>query len=1080
MTLEQNVARPGAYSPAADDHEARVRILTDLDTNILVEAGAGSGKTTSLVGRMLALISRGTHVERIAAVTFTRKAANELRERLQLALETKIREEVAGGEKELVQRLERALRELDRSFVGTIHSFCARLLRERPLEVALDPDFREVSDDAWEQLSRDFWRRWIERARRTDDPALGELRAVGIDARSLYRGFALVMAYPDVDFSARATEPPDVASCRRELEDLLAAARALMPPDEPPDSWDPLMRLVRRLDFQRRVNDWSGVSGFCAAIERIATSQCKITQKRWSDTKEGKTRAKAIARAFDGLLAGPIADVLRCWSEHRYPIVMRFLRRASGEFARERHATGQLGFEDLLTHTATLLREHPRVRDELGARYAHVLVDEFQDTDPIQAELCFLLASNSAEGSDWRAVTPRPGALFVVGDPKQSIFRFRRADIQIYELVKERMERCGVVLALTRNFRSVRPIEELVNGHFSNVFGATATDAQAAFRPMQTVKKPAISDGVFRYDVHPDGASKEAIWAPDAAMVASWIARRIERGEHTAGSFLVLTMRKKPIELYARALSERNIPVATTGARLPQERELRELLVVLHAIADPENTVAVAAALEGLFFGLSPADLFDARQAGARFSLTHPPTDESLPAGRSLARLHQWWRLSQRHPADVLLDRILDDTGLLFHAASQPLGDARAGALLHMVEALRAVSIAGASGITDAMDSVELLLDADAADAPLRAGRTDAVRVMNLHKAKGLEADVVVLVAPVELEPKAPLVSIRRGPDERARGGIRIMDDDRVLAQPPGWSAMAADEASFLSAEGERLLYVAATRARRELVVAQCVRSNSKGPVADRSAWSPLAPLLDSLATQLELPNSAPAGRRRVTRSIADVERAIAQVETRRRAADLQSLRVTTVTASAREAPDASRPREADRADARLDGGEDGGGGGLGRDWGRAVHRALQAMGLGRSGEALTSFLRAVAREERLTADDVNRLESLLDDVQRSAAWQRLMARGAPHFELPVMRSVRDGERELITHGVIDAAAVGADGWLVVDWKTDAVDDATWAERLAKYTRQLGAYQTIMASLTGAAVEGTIERLKQR
>ncbi|NUR19679.1 MAG: UvrD-helicase domain-containing protein, partial [Gemmatimonadaceae bacterium] len=124
---------------APADEAARSRILTDLDTNLLVEAGAGSGKTTSLVGRMVALVERGTPVERIAAVTFTRKAANELRERFQLALESRVRGDAPNAES--AERCEAALRQLDAAFLGTIHSFCGRLLRERPLEVGLDPSF---------------------------------------------------------------------------------------------------------------------------------------------------------------------------------------------------------------------------------------------------------------------------------------------------------------------------------------------------------------------------------------------------------------------------------------------------------------------------------------------------------------------------------------------------------------------------------------------------------------------------------------------------------------------------------------------------------------------------------------------------------------------------------------------------------------------------------------------------------------------------------------------------------------------------------------------------------------------------
>ncbi|MDB4879769.1 MAG: hypothetical protein JWL60_1215, partial [Gemmatimonadetes bacterium] len=443
-----------------NDQAARDRIRTDLAANMLVEAGAGSGKTTSLVERMLEHVRTGTPVDRLTAVTFTRKAANELRERFQVRLERAVRETTADGEEGV--RYAAALREMDRAFLGTIHSFCARLLRERPLEVGLDPGFQEISDEDWEDARLRFWRRWLERVRRDDAPLLAELQGVGIDPSMLHDGFKAVMTYPDVEFPVAASARPDTASCRRELEKLIVAARASMPAGEPGDGYDDLMRLVRRMEFRRSVGHFDDIAGFCAVLETISSTACKVVQKRWSDTKEGKANAKALSDAFVALLEGPIADVLRCWREHRYPIVIATLQRAARDYELERHATGQLGFEDLLSLTARLLRENPAVRDELGARYAYLLVDEFQDTDPIQAEVCFLLASPSSEGTNWRTVVPRPGSLFVVGDPKQSIFRFRRADIGIYELVKRRMEGFGVVLPLTANFRSVSSIEAVV------------------------------------------------------------------------------------------------------------------------------------------------------------------------------------------------------------------------------------------------------------------------------------------------------------------------------------------------------------------------------------------------------------------------------------------------------------------------------------------------------------------------------------------------------------------------------------------------------------------------------------------
>lgn len=1051
-----------AYTPPASDDAARESILTDLDTNMLVEAGAGSGKTTSLVGRMYALVARGEPVERIAAVTFTRKAANELRERFQLRLEQAIRESEPGSEARV--RADRALRDLDRAFLGTIHSFCGRLLREHPLEVGLDPGFEEIAEEAWDQLVRGFWNRWLERAKLTNDAALVELRALHVDPRTLFAGFKCVLDYRDVEFALAEVPAPDITACRAKLEALLVRAQALIPKEEPAGGWDALMGLVRRLQYLRRVANWGKTAHFCDALAEFSKSRCEIKQYKWSDNKEGKARAKDLSADFTALFDADVTTVLTRWREHRYPAVMRYLQRAAAEFARERHATGQLGFEDLLMLCATLLRENAAVRDALGARYRRLLVDEFQDTDPIQAEVCFLLASEASHGADWRAVTPRPGALFFVGDPKQSIYRFRRADIQVFEQVRAKIAECGAVLALTRNFRSVAPIGDLVNRYFGEgVFPAGATDVQAPFSPMQTVQELQPGDGIYHYAVKPDGRSKDAIVEPDAAQVATWIASRIERGERKAGDFLILTENTKTLAAYARALGERNVPVSTTGAKLPQEHELNELLVVLRAIADPENPVAIAAALEGLFFGCSPADLYDARVAGIHFSITHRPASEELIAARGMAQLHAWWIVSQRHAADVLLERILDDTGLLYYATGLPLGDARAGALLHLIEGLRSASTTGANGITDAMSWIEVLLEKDAGDAPLRPGRADAVRVMNLHKAKGLEAPVVILAAPTNVTQHPPKLHVSRGDAGQATGGMLILDEKDVIAQPAGWDAMADTEARFAAAEKQRLLYVAATRAKRELVIARCEREKTP----DTSFWSPLVPLATELGTRLTLEAGAAPGRRAVEREATSMVDAGGAARAATEAATRESIAISTVTESAKQESETARAYDLPRAPGR------------GAAWGRAVHRAIEAMGNGRGGASLDAFVAAVCADEGLGDDACEQLRELLADVRASDLWQQFVGGGDTRFELPIMQCASGDDRELVTEGVIDAAVRDSDGWWLVDWKTDDVDGSGWERRRAAYERQIGAYERMVASLTGEPVAAALlQRLR--
>lgn len=1050
------------------DAAARERIRTDLATNLLVEAGAGSGKTTALVDRLLQHVQTGTSVEQLAAVTFTRKAADELREKFQLRLEKAVYESAVDSLTQ--QRCATALRELDRAFLGTIHAFCARILREHPLEAGLDPDFDEIPEADVEPMNREFWRLWLDNARRLNDPDLQALQACGIDSADLHAGFQQVMTYADVDFSTADVPVPDVTTCRATLVGLLSRALALLPAVSPPAGADGLMQVTQQLRFHEGVSDWTDPTVFCTLLETLIKSKLIATQNRWSDTKAGRDAAKQLSVDYLAWFTDTVTPVMQQWREHRYPVVIRVLQRAVHDFQAERHERGLLGFDDLLRLCADLLRQHPAVRDELGLRYRYLLVDEFQDTDPVQAEVCLLLASESTGGSDWQSVTPRAGALFVVGDPKQSIYRFRRADIQIYERVKQRFTAFGALVSLTTNFRSVPAIAALVNAHFSEKFPVTATAEQAAFSELVPAHaaKAGVASGVYRYIVQSESSAD--LVARDATLVASFIAERIAGGEE-AGNFMILTERKAPISAYARALADRNIAVTTTGATLTQERELHEMMVVLRAVADPENQVLVAAALEGMFFGLTPADLYSARQYRLEFTIDAAPVVADHIVAHALAALHSWWLLAREHPTDVVLDRIFNDTGVLFLAASAPLGDARAGALLHLVETVRSAASIGRSGLTDAIGILDALLDAETDDAPLQPGRTDAVRIMNLHKAKGLEADIVILAAPTKRGEYPPEVHIVRGESGGATGGILITRGSgnarQRLAQPPAWDAMQLREVQFQRAEQDRLRYVATTRARRMLVVAQGEKPG-KTTTVDSSIWRPLAATLDALApVPLQIVVTTAPGRTLLLTSAAQLVESAATSRQRVDAARVPSVQRSTVTGDV--------TREENRAETALARGDTGG-----REWGVVVHRALGAMVRGRRDAGLRAFVSALVNAERLPPAVTDRLMALLEAVQASAVWTDISAAGALQSELSVMHAVHGGDSLQVMHGIIDAAVVTDSGWRIIDWKSDAASDAEWMRlRAEKYDRQVERYEALLTGVTGLSAAGVLQRVGQ-
>ncbi|MCU0647884.1 MAG: UvrD-helicase domain-containing protein [Gemmatimonadaceae bacterium] len=562
--------------PTVPDADARALAQTALDANLLVEAGAGSGKTTLMVDRVLALLARGTPPDQIAAVTFTRKAATELRERLAKRLEERVARATGTAEE---SALRTAQRQIDRAYIGTIHSFCSRLLREEALAARLAPDFVEPDPALLAVAAEEFLRAFADDARRLGTHGADRLRTLGIEPRDLVTAALTIDAQPDVAFVAHDMPCPDVALVVAALDALMTRAVALLPAGAPSGGWDRLQTFVRRWQIERDALDWTDAATVARATARIESFHAKqVILSRWIPERKAQAPITALRDDVLRFVSGELAEFLRAWRAHCYSPALRLATAASAAWRAHREANDRLTFEDLLVRTAALLRTHAVARDALGDRWRHLLVDEFQDTDPLQAEICLLLASPASEGNDWRMVTPRPGALFVVGDPKQSIYRFRRADIQTYEFVRGRFERFGHVVQLIANFRSTDAIATLVNAHFAVAFGAAphgvgttspsapaATATQAPFAPLVTACPAPPGTGVGRYDV-PTARAKAAVFDADAAMVASHIAESICAGVATPDDFLILTARKSELRAYAAALALRGVPAVTAGA----------------------------------------------------------------------------------------------------------------------------------------------------------------------------------------------------------------------------------------------------------------------------------------------------------------------------------------------------------------------------------------------------------------------------------------------------------------------------------------------------------------------------------
>jgi ATP-dependent helicase/nuclease subunit A len=1140
--------KPAVGVKSLSDEASRRAIREDLGTNILVEAGAGSGKTQMLAERMAAGIASGAYqVEHLAAVTFTRKAASELRGRFHLALERLLSEGSRGfrlppspripeageaeaeAEAEGEARVRAALANLERFFAGTIHSFCARLLRERPVESGVSPGFTELDEVQDEELRNRSWRDFITNMRSAGDRDMLDLLDTGVRPPDLHSAFAIICGNEDVEFPPGDATCPDTKAAWKALEKFWQDLQKHLPAHIDPETNCPIQMAALTFRGQMRVNR-SRLDRPSVIASLLQTWSCKseIKQFRWADTAAEKKRFRDLVNPLhEHFCAAVVTPHLAHWRQYVYRLSVTLLMRARDFAGKERRRRNSLNYGDLLNLTAKVLRENMQVRQALQQKYRHLFVDEFQDTDPVQAEIVFLLAANEqqadgpelfvgqglqtlplATGSsnssrdeqsarirtadreprtaDWRSVPSRSGALFVVGDPKQSIYRFRRADIEIYNIVRARFNdpAVGRVVPLTMNFRSVPALCEWANGVFDGPFPKAPTEHSPQFAPLdpdvEDVKgKPKSSSGLFTL-THA-GESKE-VPALDAAAIARYIRGEVDADRRKYSDFLILTRKKKDrIAPYAEALEELNIPIEVSGAgAFGKSEEVAALTVLLRALADPQDQLTLVNVLRGPLFGISDPELFEYKQTGGWFSIFATPSDQSPAApfdpslapapdrtadsgprtavGAALAALSQYYRWTRMLPAGAALDKILERTGYLALAATTP-GGVEAGDLLHAVDRVRSVLEDGGN-LADAADA--LAADSEASNEveslPLEPGRSDVVRLMNLHKAKGLEAAVVFLADPCGgVNPKVDVHIERDG--TRALGWFKVgrkysrQDGSpgfTLLGEHKDWDQHEQAEQPFLDHEQTRLYYVAATRARDTLVVSRHA-GNARSP-----AWG----LLDAaLASAEELPIPAKV-------QVASPKPATCTVKEQAAAADARAVAessvnhpswsITSATAEARHigkiatpsatpaGDDPTRVVAQDTPSHRAD---------AGMAWGTLIHGLLEhAM---RHAESTPADLRRLAmwltvEEPQLRAV----IDEAIETVQRVAKaefWAE--AQAGEHSEEAPFTVV---EGPALTSGVIDLLFESAGQWRVRDYKTDtALNAAGYEQQLETYREAL-------------------------
>ena len=1061
------------------DQAARDAITTLLDKTMMVEAGAGSGKTTCLVKRMTALIAEGkAEIGSIAAVTFTRKAAAELKQKFQLALEKGFKSSDCDRKK----RIGQALQDLEQGFVGTIHSFCAQLLRERPVEAGIDPAFIEM-DEIEDGLSRnEAWDAYLSKLLFEDKTVLSRLYEMDVTLEELKEAYHMLVLYPEVQVATEDCPPPDTKLAKAEVSNFLAYAEKMLPDAVPEKGWDGVQEQVINLRRMMKTLDPDEMRDFFRIIAPLE-SEKGVTQNRWPS----KDDAKNVGLRLSDLRARIVLPMFTEWRRYRHARLMKIIGPAADLCKQRRAEASMLNFQDLLQLASSLLRDNPEVRTYFKKRYTHLIVDEFQDTDPIQAEVMFYLTGAEITEKNWKKLTPEKGSLFVVGDPKQSIYRFRRADIDTYNLVKELIQKAGGELVeLKSNFRSMRSIGEWLNPVFETRLPKEGTKYQAKFSRLETVRvdSAACMSGLRKITIPKKYYHKaDLIVEEDSRRIACWIKYALEGGikiertddEKALGlderpvpsDFLILVRNRKMIPAYASLLEEFGIPFEVAGGNaFSSTYALGEVIKILKSIADPDSAVDLVAALRGLFFGVSDDILYQFKKAGGRFSFysevpAGAPQAIGNVMGSAFERLKLYRNWSGTLPPSVAIEKVIEDVGLVPYLMNQDMGGSRTGNIMKVLEYLHRVELAGTMEFLSVVEDLEkLTAEGEMDEIDISHGSRKAVRIMNLHKAKGLEAPVVFLANPSGKSDHQPKLHIWREADQAVGHFVissKLTSQEKLIAIPPDWDKYAAEENSYGSAEDDRLLYVAGTRAKNILIV------SSYPDKGDINYWSSFDPYLETVKEldSPEVKTSAPK-----TFSVTKRNFDKAQELFRQNLASFGSQTHSTVSVT-------SLPKEGIALPAWKRTGR-------GLSWGNVIHRTLEAVNIGISGKELDALVINLLTEEGRPLEDKATVLSVIEEIRKSEFWKEVEKAEKKFIEVPFSLKLKPSDLGLtgntgeyvILSGAIDLVYKDQKGWTIVDYKTDDVGDNI-QDFVRYYSPQVKAYSHYWEETSGEKVSRT-------
>lgn len=813
------------------DNLAREKISRDTDKNIFVEAGAGSGKTTQLVERMTALVANGVDIGTICAITFTKAAAREFYGRFQVRLAEL---EAETPDETVRENCRKALDNIDLCFMGTIDSFSELILREHPMAAGIPSDFSAAEESSLDGLYKEAWHKIVSGKCSSGlfDRFLRYRSACGLKNRYFMFVVKALAGRKDSDIKLPVYER-DInlafAEIKRQTIQLFEylTEHSEITYKGTGANKDKYVDQLERINaaLSKLKENWSECLPDVAELVETA-DKYRVNCDRDSLPPEIAALLVKVGKTpnvYNVDVSGlGLKDELK---EYIYCVSMELAVPALKMITEDSLKSGRLSFLDAKIKLRDMLRndaaKEGRLIRHIRERHSHFLADEFQDTDPVQTEILFYLTAKEPH-PDVEKCEPEPGTLFIVGDPKQSIYRFRGADIAAFLRTKKRFEQGnGEVLELTRNFRSTNKLKTEFNRLFSALL-PDDTEIQSRFEdiPVEGGDDPGIMTGFWSYKTSKQDDCKNvsniirALINDPACIVRDPEIKELRRLKYK--DIMVITPGKRSITGFLTEFRKAGIPCyAEGGSQLDKCPSFLETLIVFKALAEPKNSVALARVLKGSCFGLTEKEFSAVLPV---FSLIKFKPTGHERTDRAFEKLKKLYDISKKLLPSVLFGKIITELDLLSHISADELE-----CLFFARELLRGAETSGdVSGTADAAAFLEGLTTDNKQERSLRFELAEnSVRIANLHKVKGLEANVVILASP-DKKSFPPSVTTIRKPGSAETFAFSFSNEftvPEVYTNRYFRDEYDAEETAG-EAEMDRLIYVAATRARSILLVA--------------------------------------------------------------------------------------------------------------------------------------------------------------------------------------------------------------------------------------------------------------------